>query len=266
MNGQAARDETPRRTESGAGLGWQGATWEQIGRVRPRWIKAERRHFVRFGVTLIQRGFCQGLRAFSRGLVLVALGVVAATASAQSPTQIMRQAEQDFLAGRVEASVDGFDQVARARPDAAPQFWQRGIALYYVGRFEDCRRQFETHRVVNPNDVENAVWHFLCVAREQSPQVALEALLPVGRDTRSPMREIYEMFAGRMTPQDVLSAANDPRARFYAHLYRALYHDAYGREQAAREEILLAAADRFAGVGGYMHGVAVVHRDRLSAP
>ena len=194
-------------------------------------------------------------------LMVVALGP---HAHAQTPGQIMRQAEMDFLAGRLEASVDGFDQVARERPDAAPQFWQRGIALYYVGRYDDCRRQFESHRVVNPNDVENAAWHFLCVARAESPDAALAALLPVGPDARAPMREIYEMFSGRMTPQDVLSAVDGvPQARFYAHLYRGLYHEALGRTEAAREEIFLAADERFAGVGGYMHGVAVVHRDRL---
>ena len=184
--------------------------------------------------------------------------------SAQTPGQIMRQAEADFLGGRIEASVDGFDQVARVRPDAAPQFWQRGIALYYVGRYTDCRRQFESHRVVNPNDVENAAWHFLCVAREESPEAALAALLPVGPDPRAPMGAIYEMFRGRVTPQDVLSVARDPRARFYAHFYRGLYHEAYGRTEAAREEIFLAADARFDRVGGYMYGVAVVHRDRLT--
>ena len=198
-------------------------------------------------------------------LVAMTLSFVAvADASAQTPGQIMRQAEADFLAGRVESSVDGFDQVARIRPDAAPQFWQRGIALYYVGRYTDCRRQFESHRLVNPNDVENAAWHYLCVAREESPEAARTALLPVGPDPRAPMGAIYEMFSGRITPQDVLSAARGPRALFYAHLYRGLYHEAHGRIEAAREEIFLAADPRFASAGGYMHGVAVVHRDRLS--
>ena len=199
--------------------------------------------------------------------LLLALTVFLPTgevAFAQSPFQIMRQAESDFRAGRLDESVAGFDQVARAQPDAAPQFWQRGIALYYVGRYGDCRRQFESHRTVNPNDVENAAWHFLCVARAESPEAALAALLPVGRDARRPMREIYEMFAGRLTPQEVLSAAGgQPRARFYAHLYRGLYQEALGRTEAAREEIFLAADDRFASAGGYMHDVAVVHRDLL---
>ena len=93
---------------------------------------------------------------------------------------------------------------------------------------------------------------------------SFEALLPVGPDPRRPMREIYEMFSGRMTPQDVLSAAGgQPLARFYAHLYRGLYHEAFGRTEAATEEIFLAADDQFAQVGGYMHMVAVVHRDLL---
>ena len=183
---------------------------------------------------------------------------------AQTPQEIFDRAVADFSAGRVAESAAGFDQVARARPESAPQLWQRGIALYYAARYEDCRLQFESHLTVNPSDVENSAWHFLCVARAESPEAALEALLPVGLDPRRPMREIYEMFSGRMTPQDVLSAAGgQPRARFYAHLYRGLYHEAFGRTEAAREEIFLAADDQFAEVGGYMHMVAVVHRDLM---
>ena len=190
---------------------------------------------------------------------------VAIPVRAQTPQRIFDQAVADFSAGRVVEAAAGFDQVARAQPDSAPQLWQRGIALYYAGRYEDCRRQFESHLTVNPNDVENSAWHFLCVARAESPGAALEALLPVGPDARSPMREIYEMFRGRMTPQAVLAAAGGrPGARFYAHLYRGLYHEAFGRTEAAREEIFLAADDQFAQVGGYMHMVAVVHRELLA--
>ena len=95
------------------------------------------------------------------------------------------------------------------------------------------------------------------------PWLALAALLPVGRDGRTPMPEIYEMFAGRLTQQQVLEAAGgDPRGQFYAHLYLALYQEALGQSDAARDSIMLAADSRFAAAGGYMHGVAVVHRDQ----
>ncbi len=197
-------------------------------------------------------------------LTLAALLLSTTCANAQTPREILRQAETDFIAGRVEASVTGFDRVAELVPEAAPQLWQRGIALYYVGRYDDCRQMFESHRLVNPNDVENAAWHFMCVARADSSEAALEALLPVGPDGRRPMTQVYEMFAGRLSPDEVMAAAGEqPRAQFYAHLYIGLYHEAMGRDDEAQPSILAAAEDRFAGAGGYMHAVAVVHRNQL---
>jgi lipoprotein NlpI len=197
-------------------------------------------------------------------MAMLLVPTVTTVAYTQTPRGLLDQAVADFSEGRFEEAAAGFDQVAREAPDLAPQLWQRGIALYYAGRYGDCRRQFELHLTVNPSDVENSAWHFLCVARAESPEAALEALLPVGPDPRRPMREIYEMFSGRMAPQAVLSAAGgQPRARFYAHLYRGLYHEALGRTEAAREEIVLAADAQFAQIGGYMHMVAVVHRNQL---
>ena len=111
--------------------------------------------------------------------------------STENPRDVLDRAIDDFLAGRVKESVTGFDRVAALVPNAAPELWQRGIALYYVGRYDDCRKQFESHRTVNPNDVENPAWHFLCVAHAESPAKARAALLPVGPDQRSPMPEVY---------------------------------------------------------------------------
>ena len=178
----------------------------------------------------------------------------------QSPQAIMNRAVAAFEKGRFAESAAAFDEVAKAVPDQAPQLWQRGIALYYAGRYDDCRRQFESHRTVNPDDVENAVWHFLCVARGESPAKARAALLPVGPDARVPMREVYQMFRGTVTPEQVLSAAGPrPAALFYAHLYVGLYFEAQGMTARALEHIKIAAADRFEREGGYMHMVAQVH-------
>jgi tetratricopeptide (TPR) repeat protein len=179
---------------------------------------------------------------------------------AQSPRALLEQAIEDFLSGRVKESVTGFDRVATLAPDAAPQLWQRGIALYYVGRYDDCRKQFESHRTVNPNDVENPAWHFLCVAHAQSPQQARAALLPVGPDQRSPMREIYEMFKGTMTPDAVLKAGGrSVSGRFFAELYVGLYYEATGNRDAGLTHLKAAASDEFAAAGGYMHRVATLH-------
>ena len=190
-----------------------------------------------------------------------ALGIaLSAQAPATSPRAIFDRAVADFQNGRIAESAAGFDALAKLVPDSAAQLWQRGIALYYAGRYNDCRLQFESHRTVNPNDVENAAWHFLCVARAESSEKAKAALLPVGPDARVPMRQVYQMFRGTLTPEDVWAAAGErPESQFYAHLYLGLYFEALGNKDRALEHITAAAADRYAAAGGYMHTVARVH-------
>jgi lipoprotein NlpI len=200
----------------------------------------------------------------SRWIFASALVCAAAVLTAQSPRALLDRAVDEFEQGRFTASASTFDQLARLISDEAPQLWQRGIALYYAGRYADCRRQFESHRTVNPDDVENAAWHFLCVAREQGPEKARAALLPVGPDPRAPMREVYRMFQGAMTAEEVLHAAGErPSGQFYAHLYIGLYSEALGRKDLALKHIKEAASDRYAPVGGYMHMVAGVHLKTL---
>jgi lipoprotein NlpI len=202
-------------------------------------------------------------------LVALLLGTVPDIAAGQNSGAADARASLDlaiqhFAAGRIDESVAEFDRLIRLAPDATPSLWQRGIALYYAGRYADCRKQFELHRTVNPDDVENAAWHFLCVARQESPERARGALLPVGPDPRIPMRAIYEMFRGERPPEQVMAAGGaGAQGRFYAALYTGLYFEATGDRARALERIKLAADGRFADAGGYMHMVARVHLARL---
>jgi tetratricopeptide (TPR) repeat protein len=198
----------------------------------------------------------RGVRQLAFFLVCSAFAV---SGAAQSPQAILNRAVADFEDGRFAESAAAFDSLVTLVPEQAPYLWQRGIALYYAKRYGDCRRQFESHRLVNPDDVENAAWHFLCVARAESPAKARAALLPVGPDARLPMRQVYEMFRGTLTPDAVLSAAGDRLdAQFYGHLYVGLYFEALGMTGQAREHITIAAGERFQQEG-YMHMVARVH-------
>src|SRR4030095_3332423 len=180
-------------------------------------------------------------------LLLSAISVLTCQiAQAQQPREVFDRAVSDFQGGRIEESVAGFDRLVKLAPDALPQLWQRGIALYYVGRFKDCRAQFESHRTVNPNDVENAAWHFLCVARAESPTKAKAALLPVGPDSRVPMSQVYQMFRGELTVEQVLKAGSAQlEGQFYAELYSGLYLEALGNPDGALKHIRNAAADRY---------------------
>ena len=192
--------------------------------------------------------------------VFFAIAIASAQTRGENPREVLARAVSDFERGRVVESAAGFDNFVKLVPDSAPELWQRGIALYYAGRYKDCRAQFELHRTVNPNDVENAVWHFLCVARQESPDKAKSALLPVGPDSRVPMRQVYDMFRGVRRPEEVLTAGGaETSGQFYAQLYVGLYYEALGNKPKALEHITAAAAERFAAVGGYMHTVAKVH-------
>lgn len=178
-----------------------------------------------------------------------------------------KRGELYFRLGSFKESVADFDKFIELLPEQAPHHWQRGISLYYAGRFDDGRKQFESHKTVNPYDVENAAWHFLCAARASTPEKARAAFIPVERDSRVPMMQIHALFAGKMTPDDVLAAARIGGAAqqdnqlFYAHLYLGLYFEAMGDNKSAREHILKAATDFKAE--HYMGDVARVHAQVL---
>lgn len=200
--------------------------------------------------------------------VLVAIVLLPLALAAQPDRRgTLDRAVALFESGKVQESVAAFDELVRLSPADEPHLWQRGIAQYYAGQFKQCRAQFEAHRLVNSDDVENAAWHFLCVARAESVAAARAALLPVGPDRRVPMREVYEMFRGSMPPAAVMAAAGPrPEGQFYANLYVGLYEHAVGDHAPALTHLKAAADERFAAVGGYMHLVARVHLARFSSP
>ena len=170
-----------------------------------------------------------------------------------------------FFAADIERSAKAFDRVVALAPDTMPQLWQRGLVLYYAGRFADGRAQFERHQAVNPNDVENAAWHFLCVAKADGLAAARQALIPITGDGRVPMREVHRLFAGTGTVEEVLRAADahgmpteDERDHLcYAHLYLGLFHEAAGDTARARTHLRKAAIDH--RMDHYMGRVAQVH-------
>lgn len=185
-----------------------------------------------------------------------------------SPRERDRRGDEHLLAGRFAEAMADFDAYLEAEPEADPYHWRRGIACYYAERYEEGAAQFERHRLVNPADVENAAWHYLCRARLSGVESAREGLLPVGFDARAPLMRVYELYAGRSTPEEVLAEAEaQPEqrrasARFYAHLYLGLFHEVGGEAERARHHLELAATTYASP--GYMGDVARMHAALLA--
>ncbi|MDE0623522.1 MAG: hypothetical protein OXH83_17805, partial [Bryobacterales bacterium] len=90
--------------------------------------------------------------------------------------------------------------------------------------------------------------------------------IPIDRDGRVPMMEVFALFGGSAGVQDVLDAANRAAGpgsgtgpEFYAHLYLGLYYEAMGDSDNSRMHI--AKAVQLEQSGNYMWQVARVHQE-----
>jgi len=172
---------------------------------------------------------------------------------------------EKFKLGKIKESIDDFDAYLKLQPKETPKHWKRGISYYYVGRYEDGAKQFEAYQDVDGADVENVVWRYICMARKDGVEKARAGLLKVGEDKRVPLMRVYDLFAGKAKPEDVLAAVQEGKPSkeelklrfFYAHLYLGLYFEAEGDKKKALEHMKKAVEDYT--TRGYMGDVARVH-------
>ena len=190
--------------------------------------------------------------------------------SPKLPLAYSRRGALHFKRGEFAASIADFDREIELEPPKANNHWQRGISYYYAGRYQDCWKQFElSYKTVNPDDYENGIFHFLCMAREKGVEKARKSMLEIKSDSRVPMKEIYELYQGKGTIDAVMSAAETgyPNADelndrlFYAHFYVGLYQDVLGDTEAALGNITR-ATENFP-IAHFMWDVARIHAGRL---
>lgn len=184
-------------------------------------------------------------------------------------SRLMRSAGDVYLrAGKVDQATKLFNRYVKKEPQELPSLWQRGISLYFSGDHKEAAKQFEVHRTVNPNDVENAAWHFLCVARAKSVEEAKRLVLPAPGDPRVPMQEVLEMLsngdtdavADRVDAVPEKTAARES-AQFYGDFYLGLYADALGDQAKALKYMKSSAKD---APHHYMGDIARVYAKYLA--
>ncbi len=176
----------------------------------------------------------------------------------------------NFRSGKIAESIVDFDKCIELSPESKPYLWQRGIALYYAEKYKEGLEQFAVHREVNPNDVENAFWHFLCNVRLNGLEAAQKDVLLAGFDSRVPLMQVQKLIQGKLTPDDVIAAcekggtgANGQKlSRFYGYLYIGLYYDALKDMEKAKQWLEKCLEQQ---VDSYMADVAKIHLKLLKA-
>ncbi|MBL8234786.1 MAG: hypothetical protein JNL98_40175 [Bryobacterales bacterium] len=204
------------------------------------------------------------MKSFSSSFLAVLAASALAMAAQLDERALIERGMQLLAEGRIADSIRDFNAAADRNKDVIPHLWQRGIAYYYAGQYDEGRKQFEIHRSVNPNDVENAAWWYLCMAKLGRREEAQKKLLPVGDDERIPMMQVYELYAGRASTKSVLDAVarGNPSERelrmraFFGHLYLALYADAAGDAKTAKKHLQECVKQN---TGGYMLEIAKLH-------
>ena len=97
---------------------------------------------------------------------------------------------------------------------------------------------------------------------------ARDTILPISDDRRVPMMQIFDLYRGKLKPEEVLAAAEagEPgkealnQRLFYAHLYIGLWYEAGGKKDLAKKHILESESHK---IGHYMWDVAHIHAERF---
>ncbi|EMI52415.1 tetratricopeptide repeat protein [Rhodopirellula sallentina] len=199
--------------------------------------------------------------------IAAAMQFVRSQGESPSSVALTRLGDELLRGGRCEEAVTNFELAIKQIPQSLPYLWQYGIALYFVERYDDARVLFEKHRLVNANDVENAAWHFLCVAKANNLSQARSILLPAPGDTRVPMEAVLQRLPGgdfSAIRSAIAETENSPQhqdAKFYGDLYMGLIADAEGDRKAALDHLNRAAATPMTH---YMADIARVYARHLS--
>ena len=179
-----------------------------------------------------------------------------------------------FLGEAREAVADFEKMIALDAAQDAPH-WRLGIAYYFAGDFAKSARQFEKYHAYDGRDRENGIWKFLAQAKSDGVEKARAEMLVYTRFDREPFPSLYEMFAGKKTPDEVFAEIEKKRLTdnegvlFFANYYCGLDEELRGHRERALELLRKAVASPLGrdarGGPGYMWQVARLHWERLRA-
>jgi lipoprotein NlpI len=184
-----------------------------------------------------------------------------------------RRGDCQLFLGHFSEAVADFEKMIALDPAQDAPHWRLGIAYYFAGQFAKSARQFEKYHSYDGGDRENGVWRFLAQAKSDGIEKARGEMLAYTHFDREPFPSLYEMFAGKKTPDDVLAEMkrkgleSDENALFFGRYYAGLDEELLGRHERALELLSEAVAGPLKGGGAaglpYMWQVARVHFDAL---
>ena len=203
--------------------------------------------------------------------------IAAADAALEKDPQLVQaysaRGDARLFLGDFRGAVADFEKMFSLDPKQDAPHWRLGIAYYFTGDFAKSARQFEKYHAYDGRDRENGIWRFLAQAKADGVAKARTEMLAYTRFDREPFPSLYEMFAGKKSPDDVLAEVEKKglttrtEVMFFANYYAGLEEHLRGNRARALELLAKAVASPAGrdarGGAGYMWQVARLHWERL---
>lgn len=156
-----------------------------------------------------------------------------------------KRGDARFFQGKFDDAVADYDKMVELDPKLETAHWRRGIAYFYAEDYKKAAHQFEIYHSFDNVDRENGIWRYLSQVKSIGQKEARKGLLKYAKDDREPFPAVYKLFAGEVTPDEIMAGINgaeitkEDRAKrlFYAELYIGLNYFVEGDEEAAQKHL-----------------------------
>lgn len=184
------------------------------------------------------------------------------TAIAKSPTEVelySQRGDVRFFLGDFKEAVADYEKMVQLDPALDAQHWRRAIAHFYAGDHAQAAKQCEKYHAFDNVDRENGIWRYLCQRKAGGREEARKELIKYTKDDREPFGDLYRMFEGKLTGDEILTKiraaklSDDERNKrlFYADLYVGLNDAIEGRTDSAITHLEAASKNRWGAEAGY---------------
>jgi lipoprotein NlpI len=162
-------------------------------------------------------------------------------ANADAVNQYSARGDTLMFLGEFEKAEADYLQMVKLQPDLDSSHWRLGIAMFFAKHPKQAASQFDKYNSFDNVDRENGIWRYLSHYRAFGKDEARKQLLRYEKDDRPPFKEVYRLFDGSLSAEEVLKAVPDDPADasrdsrlFYSHLYIGLNQVVEGNTDEAK--------------------------------
>ena len=130
-------------------------------------------------------------------------------ANAEAVNQYSARGDTLMFLGKFEKAEADYLQMVKLQPELDASHWRLGIAMFFANHPQQAAAQFDKYNSFDNVDRENGIWRYLSHYRAFGKAEARRQLLRYEKDDRPPFKEVYRLFDGSLTAEEVLKAIPD---------------------------------------------------------